>query len=71
MILSVVLLMNMLIAMMGKSFDVVWESAAATYLAGFAQTARSCAEVCPLKNPDKFLRFFLVNEFQNLECTNG
>ena len=43
-ILTVVLMMNMLIAMMGKSFDVIWESAAATYLSGFAQTVLTFAE---------------------------
>lgn len=42
-ILTVVLMLNMLIAMMGKSFDVIWESAAATYLAGFAQNALTYA----------------------------
>ena len=44
-------MLNMLIAMMGKSFDVIWESAAATYLAGFAQTALTYASLPAAPHP--------------------
>ena len=56
-ILTVVLMMNLLIAMMGKSFDVIWESAAATYLAGFAQMTLTYASSPPAPLPFNALSF--------------
>ena len=44
-------MLNMLIAMMGKSFDVIWESAAATYLSGFAQNVLTCASTPAAPHP--------------------